>query len=77
MGMAIPGQDHDTVLPRPTFEGLYGTIWCSTCGFSGVGRDHPEWCTWQGLKRDDRRARSLDLLELGDRASGLLRPGTS
>jgi hypothetical protein len=60
-----PGQDHDLALPRPSYEGLYGTIYCSRCGFFGLGYNHPEWCVWEWLKKSDDAQHSLDLIELG------------
>ncbi len=48
-----PGEDHDIALPRPSYEGLYGTIYCSRCEFFGLGYNHPEWCTWEWLKETD------------------------
>lgn len=60
-----PGQDHDIALPRPSDEGLYGTIYCSRCGFLGLGYRHHEWCTWQWLKENGAARHSLDLIELG------------
>lgn len=60
-----PGQDHDIALPRPSYEGLYGTIYCSRCSFLGLGYNHPEWCTWEWLKDTGAARHSLDLIELG------------
>jgi hypothetical protein len=60
-----PGQDHDIALPRPSYEGLYGTIYCSRCEFFGLGYNHPEWCTWEWLKKTGAAKHSLDLIELG------------
>jgi len=60
-----PGEDHDIALPRPSREGLYGTIYCSRCEFFGLGYNHPEWCTWEWLKKTDAAQHSLDLIELG------------
>jgi hypothetical protein len=60
-----PGEDHDIALPRPSYEGLYGTIYCSRCEFFGLGYNHPEWCTWEWLKKTDAAQHSLDLIELG------------
>jgi len=60
-----PGEDHDSALPRPSREGLYGTIYCTRCEFFGLGYNHPEWCTWEWLKETDAARHSLDLIELG------------
>lgn len=60
-----PGEDHDIALPRPSYEGLYGTIYCSRCEFFGLGCNHPEWCKWEWLKETGAVQHSLDLVELG------------
>ena len=60
-----PGQDDDIALPRPSREGLYGTIYCSRCTFFGLGYKHPEWCTWEWLKQTGAADHSRDLIELG------------
>lgn len=52
-------------LPRPSSEGLFGTIFCSRCGFLGLGYNHPEWCRWEWLKETGAAQHSLDLIELG------------
>ena len=60
-----PGEYHDIALPRPSYEGLFGTIYCSRCSFFGLGYNHPEWCTWEWLKRTGAAEHSLELIELG------------
>lgn len=60
-----PGEDHDIALPRPSREGLYGTIYCSRCEFFGLGYNHPESCTWEWLKETGAARHSVDLIELG------------
>jgi hypothetical protein len=60
-----PRKYHDTALPRPSNEGLFGTIYCSRCGFFGLGYKHPEWCTWEWLKQIGAAQHCLDLVELG------------
>jgi hypothetical protein len=60
-----PSEYHDTALPRPSHEGLFGTIYCSRCNFFGLGYNHPEWCTWESLKEKGNAHLSLDLIELG------------
>jgi hypothetical protein len=60
-----PGEYQETALPRPSHGGLFGTIYCSHCGFFGLGYNHPEWCTWEWLKRTGAAKLSLDLIELG------------
>ena len=60
-----PGEYHDIALPRPSYEGLFGTIYCSRCEFFGLGYHHPEWCTWEWLKETGAARHSLDLIELG------------
>ena len=65
----IPGSDHDDAMPRPSHEGLYGTTWCSRCGFFGLGYNHPEWCVWQWLKESHQTQRHLDHVELGERVA--------
>lgn len=60
-----PGEYHDIALPGPSYEGLFGTIYCSRCEFFGLGYNHPEWCTWEWLKQTGAADHSLDLIELG------------
>ncbi len=60
-----PGQDHDVALPRPSYEGPYGTIYCSRCDFFGLGYNHPEWWRWEWLKQSGAADHSLQLIELG------------
>ena len=60
-----PGEYHDLALPRPSYEGLFGTIYCSRCEFFGLGYKHPEWCTWEWLKQTGAAGHSLELIELG------------
>jgi hypothetical protein len=60
-----PGEYHDLALPRPSYEGLFGTIYCSRCSFLGLGYNHPEWCTWEWLKTTGAARHSVDLIELG------------
>ena len=67
-----PGAYHDDALPRPSYEGLFGTILCIRCDFFGLGYLHPETCTWEWLKETDRVRLHLDLAELGDRATDAL-----
>ena len=64
-----PGQYHDEALPRPSDEGLFGTILCGRCDFFGLGHHHPEWCTWTYLAETGGRDHHLALVELGERAS--------
>ena len=64
-----PGEYHDIALPRPSHEGLFGTIYCSRCEFLGLGYNHPEWCTWEWLKQTGAAKNSLDLIELGERVA--------
>ncbi len=64
-----PGEYHDDALPRPTDEGLFGTIYCSRCHFFGLGHNHPEWCSWSWLNETGRRDHHLRLVELGMRAA--------
>lgn len=66
-----PGEYHDISLPRPSHEGLFGTIYCSRCDYFGIGYKHPEWCTWQWLKETDGARPSLDLIEIGSRVTAL------
>ncbi len=68
-----PGTYHDDALPRPTDEGLFGTIYCTRCDFFGLGYNHPEWCRWAWLAEVGRRQHHLDVVELGDRVSDALR----
>lgn len=60
-----PGEYHDDALPRPSREGLFGTIYCSRCEFFGLGYNHAEWCRWEWLKETGAEQHSLDLVELG------------
>jgi hypothetical protein len=60
-----PGEYHDVALPRPSYEGLFGTIHSSRCGFFGLGYNRPEWCTWEWLKQTGAAQHGLDLIELG------------
>jgi len=70
-----PGQLCDVALPRPSYEGLHGTVLCLECGFHGLGTDHPEWCSWEILKlRPAARCRALAIAELGERAATALAP---
>jgi hypothetical protein len=65
-----PSQNSDPALPRPSYEGLWGTVLCLQCGFLGLGIDHPEWCSWEVLKaRPEVRATALSVVELGERAA--------
>ena len=65
-----PGQICDVALPRPSHEGLHGTILCLGCGFLGLGIDHPEWCSWEVLKaRPVARTKALAIAELGERVA--------
>lgn len=62
-------------MPRPSYEGLYGTVLCLACGFLGLGVDHPEWCEWEVLKQQpDTLARALTIVELGERVAATLDP---
>jgi len=68
-----PGNTGDLALPRPSYEGLHGTVLCIECGFHGLGIDHPEWCSWEVLKtRPATRWNALALVELGERVAALL-----
>lgn len=70
-----PGQICDCVLPKPSYEGLWGTVLCLECGFVGLGIDHAEWCSWEVLKsRPDTRNEALLRAELGDRVATSLEP---
>ena len=60
-----PNEYHDIALPRPSYEGLFGTIYCSRCEYFGLGYNHPEWCTWEWLKESGAAQHSLELIELG------------
>jgi hypothetical protein len=60
-----PNKHNDIALPRPSHEGLFGTIYCSRCRFFGLGHNHPEWCTWEWLRQAGTAIHSLDLIELG------------
>jgi hypothetical protein len=63
-----PGRTWDEALPRPSFEGLCGTVLCIECGYLGLGHEHPEWCSWQVLKgRQEERQRATAAAELGER----------
>jgi len=31
------GEHHDEALPRPSYDGLFRIIYCSRCGFLGLG----------------------------------------
>jgi hypothetical protein len=66
-----PGEYHDIALPRPGYEGPFGTIYCSRCEFFGLDHNHPEWRTWQWLKETGAARHSLDLIELGALVVGL------
>lgn len=60
----------DVALPRPSDEGLHGTVLCVACGFLGLGIDHPEWCSWEVLKgRPHAQTRALTIAELGERVA--------
>lgn len=61
-----PGEYNDSALPRPSEEGLFGTIYCERCSFFGLGFDHPEWCRWESLKRRGVVGKHPDVVELGD-----------
>jgi hypothetical protein len=68
-----PGQIWDEALPRPSYEGLWGTVLCLECGFHGLGHNHPEWCSWEVLKaRPSARAKALAITELGERVVAVL-----
>ena len=67
------GRTCDAALPRPSYEGLHGTVLCLACGYLGLGINHPEWCSWEVLKeRPVARYRALAIAELGERIAALL-----
>lgn len=68
-----PYSPWDEALPSPSTEGLYGTVLCKSCGFFGIGVEHPEWCSWEVLKaRSAEHSRALSVVELGVRAAAYL-----
>lgn len=70
-----PDPAYESVLPSQSYEGLHGTVLCVHCRFLGVGREHPEWCSWEILKaRPEALANALSLIELGERAAAVLNP---
>jgi hypothetical protein len=60
-----PGTISDEALPRPSEEGVQGTVLCIECGYFGLGYLHPEWCTWEIMKKSGQRSTALAIIELG------------
>lgn len=73
----MPGAYHHDALPRRSYGGRFGTIWCERCGFFGLGYNRPEWCTWQWLTESRQVGAHLVLVELGGRVAARLSPTTA